>query len=136
MYFNYDDCEGIHVEYPYKRVMTPMMMPDTADAPLNYSVHMTEWEPGSQVDDHLHPDAMETMFCIAGHGKASCNGQEYDLVPGSMITAAPGEMHCIKNTGDELLRCVCIFSPPTTAEGLRKRAEEAVEESKRQNQKQ
>ena len=29
-----------------------------------------------------------------------------------MIAAAPGELHCIKNTGDELLQAVCIFSPP------------------------
>ncbi len=135
MYFKYDPSKGIHVEIPYQRIMTPMMMPDTADCPINYSIHMTEWNPGSQVDDHLHEDAMETMYCLSGHGTATCNGIEYDLVPNSMITAAPGEMHCIRNTGDEVLRCLCIFSPPTTAEGLRKRAEAAVEESRKQNNK-
>ena len=44
-----------------------------------------------------------------------------------MIAAAPGELHCIKNTGDELLQAVCIFSPPVTGEELRRRAQDAVD---------
>ena len=46
-----------------------------------------------------------------------------------MIAAAPGERHCIKNTGDTPLRCLCIFAPPTTAEELRRRAQSAVDAS-------
>ena len=130
MYSKYDEKQKIEVSKPYKRAMIPFMMRDTASCPTDFSVHITEWEPGSQVDDHLHEDAMEAMFCISGHGTASVNGTEYDLAPDCMIVAAPGEMHCIKNTGDTLLRCLCIFSPPTTAEGLRKRAFAAVEESR------
>lgn len=132
MYFAYDPERGIHVDKPYQRVMMPYMMPDTATCPIQFSVHLTEWNPGSQVDEHLHEDAMEVMYCVAGHGTASVGDQVYDLVPNSMIAAAPGELHCIKNTGDEPLRCLCIFSPPTTAEGLRQRAQAAVEASKEQ----
>lgn len=127
MYFAYDKNRGIHVPSPFPRTMMPYMMPETADCPIDFSVHLTEWEPGGQVDDHLHADAMEVMYCISGHGTASVDGEVYDLVPNSMIAAAPGQMHCIRNTGDETLRCVCIFSPPTTAEGLRRRAQEAVD---------
>lgn len=129
MYFAYDPTRGIHVEKPYQRVMMPYMMPDTASCPIDFSVHLTEWEPGSQVDEHLHQDAMEVMFCIAGHGTASVGDQVYDLTKNSMIAAAPGELHCIKNTGTETLRCLCIFSPPTTAEALRSRAQAAVDAS-------
>ena len=127
MYFKYEEDQKIEVQKPYKRAMTPFMMEDTADCPVDFSVHITEWEPGSQVDNHLHETAMEAMYCISGHGTASVGDQEYDLVPDSMIVAAAGEMHCIRNTGDTLLRCLCIFSPPTTAEGLRSRANAAVE---------
>ncbi len=132
MYFKYDSAQRIEVSKPYKRAMIPFMMGDTAELPVDFSVHITEWEPGSQVDDHMHPDAMEAMFCMSGHGTASVGDQVFDLAPDSMIVAAPGEMHCIRNTGDSLLRCLCIFSPPTTAEGLRSRAYAAVREAEEQ----
>jgi len=130
MYFNYDPSRGIHVDKPYQRIMTPYMMPDTATCPIDFSIHLTEWEPGSQVDEHMHEAAMEVMYCIAGHGVASVNDEEFELVPNSMIAAAAGEIHCIKNTGDSTLKCLCIFSPPTTAEALRQRAVAAVEACK------
>ena len=129
MFFTYDSAKSIHVEKPYQRVMTPYMTPDTTSYPIDFSVHITEWAPGSQVDEHMHPDSMEAMYCLSGHGTASVGDQVYDLVPDSMIVAAPGQLHCIKNTGDVLLRCLCIFSPPTTAESQRRRAAEAVASS-------
>lgn len=134
MYFKYDPNAAIAVEKPFRRVMVPYMMADNADCPINFSVHMTEWEAGSQVDEHVHPDAMEVMFCISGHGVASVNGQEYDFCKNSMIAAAPGESHQIRNTGDELLQAVCIFSPAVTGEDLRRRAEAAVAQWKMENE--
>ena len=130
MYFTYDPTKSIHVAEPYQRTLTPYMMPDTASCPINFSVHLTEWAPGSQVDEHLHPGAMEAMYCLSGHGTASVEDQIYDLTPDAMIVAAPGQLHCIKNTGDIPLGCLCIFSPPTTAEELDRRAAEAVKASK------
>lgn len=130
MYFVYDPARGIPVDKPYQRVMMPYMMPDTASCPIDFSVHLTEWGPGSQVDEHCHEDALEVMYCVSGCGLASVGDQIYKLEENSMIAAAPGELHCIKNTGSEMLRCLCIFSPPTTAEDLRRRAEAAVEASR------
>ena len=134
MYFKYDPNEAIAVDKPYRRVMVPFMMADNADCPINFSVHLTEWEPGSQVDEHIHPDAMEVMYCISGHGEASVNGQKYDFCKNSMIAAAAGEVHQIWNTGDELLQAVCVFSPAVTAADLRKRAEDAVAKWKEENE--
>ena len=128
MYFKYDKSRSIEVPYPFSRIMTPFMTSDSATGKIDFSVHMTEWLPGTKVDDHKHDDATEVMFCISGHGKASVNGVEYDFCPDSMIAALPGEMHQIINTGDELLRVVCVFSPPVSAKGLKERADKAVEE--------
>lgn len=127
MYFKYDESRGIQVDKPFRRMMMPYMMPDTASCPINFSVHLTQWEPGSQVDEHAHPDAMEVMYCISGHGVASVGDETYEFCKNSMIAAAPGELHCIKNTGDKLLQAVCIFSPPVTGEELRRRAQDAVD---------
>ncbi|MCI8649625.1 MAG: cupin domain-containing protein [Anaerotruncus sp.] len=132
MYFTYDLARGINVEKPYQRMMMPYMMPDTASCPVNFSVHLTEWDPGSQVDEHLHEAAIEAMFCISGHGTASIGDQVYEFSENSMIAAAPGELHCIKNTGNEVLRCLCVFSPPMTASGLRQRAKQAAQTSEAQ----
>ena len=74
---------------------------------------------------------MEAMYCMEGCGVAQVDGKEYPFVPGSMIVAPPGIQHKIKNTGDQLLRVFCIFSPPVTGESLRQRALEAVEAAKK-----
>lgn len=134
MYFCYEEDKKIRVPQPFCRTMMPYMVPETADCPIDFSVHITEWEPGNQVDEHCHDKAMEVMYCVSGHGTASVDGQVYDLVPNSMIAAAAGQMHCIRNTGSETLRCLCIFSPPTTGEALRSRAMESVEAAREQGE--
>lgn len=129
MYFSYDSGEKIHIPQPFQRTIIPYLTPETADCPIDFSVHITQWDPGNQVDSHSHADAMEVMFCISGHGTAWVDGVEYDLVPNSMIAAAAGQVHCIRNTGTQPLQCLCIFSPPTTAQSLRRRAMDTVAEA-------
>ena len=132
MYYDYDKCESIVVPAPFGRTITPMFMgDDPVITESNFSVHMTEWLPGCQVDDHFHDDSMEAMYCISGTGVAQVNGVEYPFHPGAMIVAPPKVTHQITNTGTELLRVLCIFSPPNTAEGLRSRAMETVEAAKK-----
>lgn len=129
MYCVFDrEKNGIPVPFPFNRVMTPIMTAEMVDHPIDFSVHMTEWEPGAEVDLHIHPDSTEVMYCLSGHGVASVDGVEYDFVPDSMISAFPGHKHQIKNTGTESLKVLCIFSPPVTGEGLRSRAQKAVDE--------
>jgi len=132
MYYKYDKKNSIAVPEPFKRYMTPMFMgDDPVITESNFSVHMTEWEPGCRIDLHSHPDAMEAMMCIAGKGRCSINGEEHEFVPGTLIVAPPTVEHDIENTGDEMLRVVCVFSPPATGKGLRDRALAAVNESKK-----
>lgn len=136
MYYKYDPANGIHVPEPFKRTMTPLFMGDDDKIKeTNFSVHFTEWEPGCEIDSHSHPAGMEAMYCMAGEGVAEIDGVEHEFVPGSMIVAPPGIQHKIKNTGKELLRVFCIFSPPVTGESLRQRAMEAVEaQSKKEDE--
>lgn len=133
MYYKYDEKNGIKVPSPFNRVMTPLMTTDTTDKEIPFSVHTTEWEPGAQVDLHSHAASTETMFCLSGHGKAMVNDEVFDFVPYSMICALPGEKHQIINTGDELLRVLCIFSPAISGRELKERAEKAVEAYKKEN---
>ncbi|MGP1419508.1 MAG: cupin domain-containing protein [Sphaerochaetaceae bacterium] len=126
MFFSYNEKKSIKVPFPFNRVMTPYMTKDTADGPIDFSVHMTEWEPGAEVDEHLHDGATEAMYCLEGEGTASVNDNVYNLKPNTMIAALPGEKHKIRNTGHSKLRVLCIFSPPASATDLKERAEKAV----------
>lgn len=132
MFYRYDPKNGIKVPEPFCRTMTPIFMGDDdqiADAP--FSIHMTEWEAGCEIDEHSHPGGMEAMYCVEGRGKATVAGIEHEFAPGAMIVAPPGTPHKIKNIGEGTLRVFCVFAPPVTAESLRKRAMEAVEQDRK-----
>lgn len=129
MFFRFDrETNGIIVPSPFNRIMTPIMTAEMIDHPIAFSIHMTEWPSGAEVDEHAHPDATEVMYCLSGYGIASVDGIEYDFVPDSMISAFPGQSHRIRNTGTENLKVLCIFSPPVTGEELRFRAKKAVDD--------
>ena len=61
------------------------------------------------------------------------NGVEHPFFPGAMIVAPPNVTHQITNTGTELLRVLCVFSPPWTGEDLKNRAMKTIEEAKKRN---
>ncbi len=128
MYYRYAPKNSILVPPPFKRAITPLFMGDDDKiTESDFSVHITEWEPGCEIDSHSHPDSMEAMYCMSGNGIVYIDGEEHAFVPGSMIVAPPNTAHRIINTGTELLRVFCVFSPPATAKGLRDRALAAVQ---------
>ena len=132
MYYTFDRKNSIHVPAPFGRYMTPIFMgDDPVISDCAFSVHMTEWEPGCKVDNHTHEAATEAMYCMEGSGIAQVDGKEYPFFPGAMIVAPPHVTHQIINTGDTMLRVLCIFSPPNTAKGLRDRANQAVEAARK-----
>ena len=127
MYYKYNSENSIRIPTPFNRAITPVFMGDDDKiTDCAFSVHMTEWAPGCQIDAHSHDTQTEAMYCISGMGIAMVDGMEYPFVPDSMIVAPPKVIHQITNTGTELLRVLCIFSPATTAKGLRERAMETV----------
>lgn len=131
MFYKYDEKNAICVPEPFSRIMTPIFMGDDKNIEeCTFSIHMTEWRKGGKVDTHKHEDATEAMFCISGHGKCMIDEKEYEFTPGSLMVAPPNMLHNIENDGDELLRVLCIFSPPATGEGLRSRAMEAIDTQK------
>lgn len=126
-YYTYDKKNSIHVPLPFQRAMTPIFMGDDPEiTETNFSIHMTEWEPGCEIDMHHHDPGMEAMYCISGQGIVTVDGEQHPFLPGSMIVAPTGIDHKIQNTGTETLRVFCVFSPPVTGKFLQDRAMEAV----------
>lgn len=131
MYYQYNPENSIQIPKPYKRKITPVFMgDDSIITETNFSIHLTEWEPGCEIDEHSHPDGMEAMYLMSGRGVAYVNGEKHEFLPDTMIVAPKGVSHKIVNTGDETLRVLCVFSPPVTGASLRERALEAVENGK------
>ena len=128
MYYQYSTDKNINVPEPFQRIITPLFMADDkVIRESNFSVHITEWDPGGKVDLHIHEDSMEAMYCMAGHGEVIINDERKPFDPDTMIVAPPGINHSIINTGTERLRVLCIFSPPVTGKDLRDRAYAAIE---------
>lgn len=127
MYYELKEENKIEVPKPYKRSMIPLFMgDDPVIRDCAFSIHVTEWEKDGRVDLHTHDDGTEAMFCMEGCGEVNINGEKKNFSPGCMIVAPPGVLHSIRNTGDELLRVLCVFSPPVTAKKLKDRAMDAV----------
>ena len=131
MFYQYDEKNSIKVPQPYQRLITPLFMGDDDQIKdCAFSCHITEWPGGCEIDSHVHPDGTEAMYVISGHGKCTINHVEHDFGPGCMIVAPPGVQHQIINTGEEMLRVFCVFSPPVTGKSLQSRALAAVNNSK------
>jgi mannose-6-phosphate isomerase-like protein (cupin superfamily) len=69
-------------------------------------------EVGSKIPMHSHKDSEEAMFVIQGKGKLICDGEEYDLSPGTAIFSPLGVEHEIINVGDEPFKIVWAYAPP------------------------
>ena len=103
MYYKYNSENSIRIPTPFNRAITPVFMGDDDKiTDCAFSVHMTEWAPGCQIDAHSHDTQTEAMYCISGMGIAMVDGMEYPFVPDSMIVAPPKVIHQITNTGTEL----------------------------------
>ena len=63
-------------------------------------IHITSLNKG-EVSHNIHSHSNEELiFLLKGKAEMIINNNTYELTPGSMIYAAPGDMHYLKNTGD------------------------------------
>lgn len=61
---------------------------------------------------HVHPAEEEILYILSGEGEMFFDGRPEPIRPGTCIYVPPGVEHSIRNTGDEVLRIVYVFSPP------------------------
>ncbi|HSR84866.1 MAG TPA: cupin domain-containing protein [Streptosporangiaceae bacterium] len=66
--------------------------------------------PPGRAPDHSHPYD-ELVLILAGDGVAHIGGAQHALAPGTCLHLPPGLMHCLENTGAELLRVLGVFHP-------------------------
>lgn len=66
--------------------------------------------PPGRAPDHSHPYD-EVVLILAGEGVAHIGGVEHALSPGTCLHLPPGLLHCLENTGAEMLRVLGVFHP-------------------------
>ena len=100
---NYREDDGIE-ELPGV-VMHVVVGPDEG-AP-NFAMRVFELQPQSSTAYHSHVWEHE-VFVITGQGVVQGSEVEWNLSEGDAVLVAPNEQHCFTNTGDDLLRLVCV----------------------------
>lgn len=64
-------------------------------ATMNYA-----WlEPGSQLEQHHHPDGEEFYLFLEGTGHILVDTTWHPVTPGNFVTIPAGSIHSVKNTG-------------------------------------
>ena len=64
----------------------------------------------SRAPSHSHPYD-EVGYILEGRGLAHVGGRATELGPGSRFHLAPGEVHCIENSGPGAMRILGVFFP-------------------------
>jgi len=66
--------------------------------------------PPGRAPEHSHPYD-EVVLIIDGQGIAHAGGTQQPLGPGSCIHLPPGVLHCLENSGPDMLRVLGVFHP-------------------------
>ncbi len=77
------------------------------DGAPNFAMRLFEVEPGGTTPLHTHDNGHE-VFILDGEGGVWREGKEVPVEPGTAIFVPPGEKHCFKNKGQDVLRFLCM----------------------------
>ncbi len=78
------------------------------DGAENFAMRMFELQPGGHTPLHTHPHEHEA-FVVQGRGVFVYEGQEHQFSAEDVIFVPPNKEHQFKNTGDSVLRLLCII---------------------------
>ncbi|OHB79753.1 MAG: hypothetical protein A2Z25_01415 [Planctomycetes bacterium RBG_16_55_9] len=78
------------------------------DGAENFAMRMFELQPGGHTPLHTHPQEHE-VFIVEGRGTLVYEGQEHDFGAEHVIFVPSDKEHQFKNTGNGLMRMLCII---------------------------
>ena len=78
------------------------------DEAENFAMRLFEVQPGGHTPLHTHPHEHE-VFVLAGKGVVTDEGTERPIGPEDAILVPGGCKHNFKNTGDTVLRFLCLI---------------------------
>jgi quercetin dioxygenase-like cupin family protein len=78
------------------------------DGAENFAMRMFELEPGGHTPLHTHPQEHE-VFILEGQGTFIFEQQQHPFSAEHVIFVPPNKEHRFMNTGESLLRMLCII---------------------------
>jgi quercetin dioxygenase-like cupin family protein len=93
-----DGAEGVEIRWLISK----------DDGAKNFSMRMFEIQPGGHTPLHTHPHEHE-VFAIEGNGIFVYEGQEHEFGAEYVIFVPGGSEHQFRNTGDSVLRMLCLI---------------------------
>jgi len=100
---NYRQVEGR--EGPPGVVMHVVAGP--AEGAPTFAMRVFEIQPGSATPSHSHAWEHE-VFVVSGRGVVRGANTERPLAEGDAVMVLPDERHSFANTGDDILRVICV----------------------------
>jgi quercetin dioxygenase-like cupin family protein len=85
-----------------------------ADCADKFAMRMFEIQPGGHTPLHSHKHEHE-VFVLDGEGVFVCEGKEHRIAAEYVVFVPGGEEHQFLNTGDSVLRFLCLV--PAAAAG-------------------
>ncbi|NTW14248.1 MAG: cupin domain-containing protein [Candidatus Moranbacteria bacterium] len=84
--------------------------------------------PNQEIGMEVHSDNDQFFRFEKGHGKCIIDGNEYELIDGSVIVVPAGAMHNVINMSDsEDLKLYTIYSPAHHKDGIVRATKEEAE---------
>jgi len=77
------------------------------DGAPNFYMRVFEVSPGGYSPLHSHPWEHE-VYILSGEGEVVREDGGAKLRPGTAVFIPPGETHQFRNTGEQLLRFICV----------------------------
>jgi quercetin dioxygenase-like cupin family protein len=78
------------------------------DSPApNFYLRLFEVRPGGHSPYHTHPSEHE-IFILEGSGLINARGTSHAVAAGSFALVEPNEEHQFENTGDRVLKFLCL----------------------------
>jgi len=120
--------KGELIQEPFKRHIKLFLGPDKRDCPeINFTQAIIY--PQYETDYHAH-DRPELIYVVCGKGVCICEGQEIPIETDMAMWVRTGEMHQVKNTGDETLKLATVFVPGYSSANHIGRIKKAAEDAR------
>lgn len=108
---------GYHVELEAKTLENDNFREVLYTGPKSQLVVMS-LEAGEEIGMEVHEDHDQFIRVEAGEGKASMDGEEFDLKDGSAIVIPAGAEHNVWNTSEtDKMKLYTVYAPPEHADG-------------------
>jgi quercetin dioxygenase-like cupin family protein len=77
---------------------------------LQSATHFVGYVPTERAPDHFHTYD-EVISVLEGEGTLHAGGDRTTVAAGSFLELPAGTVHCLENTGEDVMRLVAVFRP-------------------------